>query len=91
MTHSVSTCNAVGTQAWRKERPFACLEQGLHSSTIGRGPARAHRDEEAVEHRLLHGLKAQTPIYMRGQEVKRAIFLAIRDSDTPAATKRRSA
>jgi len=35
-----------------------------------------------------HGLKAQTPIYMRGQEVKRAIFLAIRYSDTPAATKR---
>jgi hypothetical protein len=34
------------------------------------------------------GLRNQTPIYMRGQEVKRAIFLAIRDSDTPAATKR---
>jgi hypothetical protein len=29
-----------------------------------------------------HGLKVQTPIYMRGQEVNYAIFLAIRDSDT---------
>lgn len=35
-----------------------------------------------------HGLRDQTPIYMRGQEVRRAIFLAIRDSDTPAAAKR---
>jgi hypothetical protein len=34
------------------------------------------------------GLQDQTPIYMRGQEVRRAIFLAIRDSDTPAAAKR---
>lgn len=29
-----------------------------------------------------HGLRVQTPIYMRGQEVDNAIFLAIRDSDT---------
>jgi hypothetical protein len=29
-----------------------------------------------------HGLRVQTPIYMRGQEVNRAIFLAIRDSST---------
>ena len=29
-----------------------------------------------------HGLHVQTPIYMRGQEVNSAIFLAIRDSDT---------
>ncbi len=34
------------------------------------------------------GLRDQTPIYMRGQEVRRAIFLAVRDSDTPAARKR---
>jgi len=29
-----------------------------------------------------HGLRIQTPIYMDGQDVKHAIFLAIRDSDT---------
>jgi hypothetical protein len=34
------------------------------------------------------GLRHQTPIYMRGLEVRRAVFLAIRDSDTPAARKR---
>lgn len=65
----------------------------------GRGPGRfhrhgrparpcAHRDEEAVEHRVLAGLRVQTPIYMQGQEVKRAIFLAVLDSDTPAQRKR---
>ena len=34
------------------------------------------------------GLRDQTPIYMRGQEVRRSIFLLVRDSDTPAARKR---
>ena len=29
-----------------------------------------------------HGLKVQTPIYMQSLDVDRAIFLAIRDSDT---------
>ena len=35
-----------------------------------------------------HGLRVQTPTYMRGQEVNRAIFLAIRDSDTRSMTRR---
>ena len=35
-----------------------------------------------------HGLRVQTPICMGGQEVSRAIFLAVRDLDTPAARKR---
>jgi hypothetical protein len=34
------------------------------------------------------GLRDQTPVYMRGQEVNHAVFLAIRDCDTPAAMKR---
>lgn len=35
-----------------------------------------------------HGLRIQTPIYMRGQEVSQAIFLVIRDSDTRPMRKR---
>ena len=35
-----------------------------------------------------HGLRVQTPIYMRGQEVKNAIFLAMRDSDSSAMRDR---
>jgi hypothetical protein len=35
-----------------------------------------------------HGLRVQTPIYMRGQEISSAIFLAIRDSDTRAMRDR---
>lgn len=35
-----------------------------------------------------HGLHVQTPIYMHGLDVKRAIYLAIRDSDTKPMRKR---
>ncbi|MEV1172733.1 hypothetical protein [Nonomuraea sp. NPDC049784] len=35
-----------------------------------------------------NGLHVQTPIYMNGQGVRHAIFLAIRDSDTPAMRER---
>ena len=35
-----------------------------------------------------HGLRIQTPLYMRGQSVQYAIFLAIRDSDTPGMRNR---
>lgn len=35
-----------------------------------------------------HGLRDQTPTYMRGLDVKHAIFLAIRDSDTKPMRER---
>lgn len=35
-----------------------------------------------------HGLKTQTPTYMRAQEARSAVFLVVRDLDTPAARKR---
>ncbi|MGA5102644.1 hypothetical protein ACPCC3_03220 [Streptomyces cellulosae] len=35
-----------------------------------------------------NGLRAQTPIYMESQEVHHAIFLTVRDSDTPAMQTR---
>jgi hypothetical protein len=35
-----------------------------------------------------HGLQIQTPVYMRGQDVTNAIFLVVRDSDTPPMRER---
>jgi hypothetical protein len=35
-----------------------------------------------------HGLRVQTPLYMRGQDVTHAIFLAVRDSDTKPMRER---
>jgi hypothetical protein len=35
-----------------------------------------------------HGLQTQTLIYMNSQKVRRAIYLAVRDSDTPGMRKR---
>jgi hypothetical protein len=35
-----------------------------------------------------NGLRVQTPIYMHGQEVTHAIFLVVRDSDTPPMRQR---
>ena len=34
------------------------------------------------------GEHVQTPLYMRGQNVSHAIFLAVRDSDTPPMRER---
>jgi hypothetical protein len=79
-----------------------CEMAGVHFDReveTGRGPVdfafsgdrrtRVLVEMKKISHKeFWQGLRVQTPIYMRSQEVERAVFLVVRDSDRGAANQR---